>query len=134
MSKDVKFLAAVGGIGDLNPPRKVGSVQGSADAPGLLAQIPNVDIQYFQDDAMLTASMTLARMSKDDPSLVVVMPPFKPDPWAIGVRHNDSKWRLAIQDAVVDAWADGTTVKLHQEHIGTPVNFTVPVWPDYYAK
>jgi polar amino acid transport system substrate-binding protein len=134
-------------VDDLKPPRKVGSVQGSADAPGLLAQIPNADIQYFQEfpqvllalkrkriDAMLTASVTLAQMSKGDPDLVVVMPPFKPDPWAIGVRYNDSKWRLAIQEAIMDAWADGTIARLHKVYIGTPVNFSVPVWPDYYQK
>jgi polar amino acid transport system substrate-binding protein len=139
--------SGIRGIEDLVPPRKVGGVQGSADGPGLLVQVPKADIQYFQEfpqvflalkqkrvDAMLTASVTLAQMSKGDPDLVVVMPPFKPDPWAIGVRHNDSKWRLAIEEAVMDAWSDGTIAKLHQEHIGTPVNFTLPVWPDYYQK
>ena len=143
----VRKDSGIRGIEDLLPPRKVGGVQGSADGPGLLVQVPKADIQYFQEfpqvflalkqkrvDAMLTASVTLAQLSKGDPDLVVVMPPFKPDPWAIGVRHNDSKWRLAIEEAVMDAWADGTIAKLHQEHIGTPVNFTLPVWPDYYQK
>ena len=134
-------------VADLAPPRKIGSVQGSADAPGLLAQLPNADVQYFQEfpevfvalkqkkiDAMLTASVTLAEFSKNDSDLVVVMPPFKPDPWAIGVRQNDSKWRLFVEEAIMDASADGTIARLHQQYIGTPINFTVPVWPDYVQK
>ena len=134
-------------VDDLAPPRKVGSVQGSADAPGLLARLPTADIRYFQEfpqvlialkqkriDAMLTASVTLAQMSKGDPDLVVVMPPFKPDPWAVGVRQNDSKWRLAIEEAIMDASKDGTIARLHQGYIGTPINFEIPVWPDYYQK
>jgi polar amino acid transport system substrate-binding protein len=139
--------SGIRGIEDLVPPLKVGSVQGSADAPGLLAQQPKADIQYFQEfpqvflalkqkriDAMLTASVTLAQMSKGDPDLVVIMPPFKPDPWAIAVRHNDSKWRLALEEILMDAWIDGTIARLHQEHIGMPVNFRIAVWPDYYQK
>lgn len=127
--------------------KKVSSVQGSNDAPGLAQAQPKADIVYFQEfpeafmalkqdrvDAMVTASITLMKLKKDEPDMTVIMPPFKPDPWAIGVRQDDSKWRLFVEEAIMDAWVDGTIAKLHEKYIESPVGFELSVWPDYFAK
>ena len=36
----------------------------------------------------------------------------------IAVRPNDSKWRDAINLALIAMWDDGTWHKLHQKHFG----------------
>lgn len=135
--------SGIRGIEDVAAPRKVGGVQGSAGAQGLLSVQPKADIQYFQElppvlialkhkrvNAMVGSSVILLQMSKNEPDLVVLTPPFKSDPWTIGVRYNDSKWRLALEAAIMEAWTDGTIAALHKTHLGVPVNFRIPVWPD----
>lgn len=127
--------------------KKVGTTQGSNDANGVKAFQPKAELVYFQEypqaflalkqgriDAMSTTDLTLAAFAKQDPSFVVIGPPFKPDPWVMGVRHNDSKWRLFLDEAIMDAWADGTIAKLYEKHMGGPINFKLSVWPDYYSK
>lgn len=127
--------------------KKVGTVQGSQDANGVTAFQPKAELVFFQEypqaflalkqnriDAMSTTDLTLAAFAKEDPTYVVIQPPFKPDPWVLGVRHNDSKWRLFLEEAIMDAWQDGTIAKLYEKYMGGTINFTLPVWPDYYSK
>ena len=127
--------------------KNVGTTQGSNDANGIMAFQPKAKLVYFQEypqaflalkqgkiDAMSTTDLTLASFAKQDPTLVVIGPPFKPDPWVIGVRQNDSKWRLFLDEAIMDAWSDGTIAKLYEKHMGGTINFKLPLWPDYYAK
>lgn len=143
----VKKDSGIKGIADLAAPRKVGTVQGSQDANGVLAFQPKAELVYYQEypqaflalkqgriDAMSTTDLTLRAFAKDDPSFVVIEPPFKPDPWVLGVRHNDSKWRLFLEEAIMDAWADGTIAQLYEKHMGGKINFTLSVWPDYFNK
>ena len=127
--------------------KKVGTTQGSNDPNGVKAFQPKAEIVYFQEypqaflalkqgkiDAMSTTDLTLAAFAKQAPSFVVIVPPFKPDPWVIGVRQNDSKWRLFLDETIMDAWADGTIAKLHEKFVGSPVTFKVELWPDYPQK
>jgi polar amino acid transport system substrate-binding protein len=127
--------------------KKVGTTQGSNDANGIKAFAPKAELVYFQEypqaflalkqgriDAMSTTDLTLASFAKEDPSFVVIGPPFKPDPWVIGVRQNDSKWRLFLDETIMDAWADGTIAKLYEKHMGGKINFQLFLWPDYYSK
>ena len=131
-------------VGDLAG-RKVGTVQGSADGPSLLAFQPKAELVFFQEqaqayqalkqrriDAMSTSNILLEQMSKGEAAMVVLDKPFKPDPLAFAVRHNDSKWRLFLEEAIMDAWQDGTIAKLQEKYVGTPIGFTMKVWPDYY--
>jgi len=127
--------------------KKIGTVQGSQDALGVTAFQPKADLVYFQEyplaflalqqgriDAMSTTDLTLDAFAKKDPAFVVIGPPFKPDPWVLGVRQNDSKWRLFLDEAIMDAWQDGTIAKLYEKNMGGKINYTLPVWPDYYSK
>jgi hypothetical protein len=52
----------------------------------------------------------------------------------IGVRQNDSKWRLFLDETIMDAWVDGTIAKLYEKHMGGQINFKLSLWPDYYSK
>ena len=82
--------------------KKIGTTQGSQDALGVQAFQPKAELVYFQEypqaflalkqgriDAMSTTDLTLNALSKGDPNFEVIQPPFKPDPWVLGVRHND---------------------------------------------
>ncbi|MBJ3777106.1 transporter substrate-binding domain-containing protein [Acuticoccus mangrovi] len=136
----INSIADVGG-------KKVGTVQGSNDAKGVLAFQPDAELVYFQEypqallalkqgriDAMSTTDLTLRKFADADDSLVLVGPPFKPDPWVLGVRHDDSEWRLFLQKTIMDAWSDGTIRDLYAKHMGGTINFEIPVWPEYYSK
>jgi polar amino acid transport system substrate-binding protein len=142
----VRKDSGVKGIADMAG-KKVGTTQGSQDPLGVLAFQPKAEIVYFQEypqawlalkqgriDAMSTTDLTLSAFAKEDPNFVVIEPPFKPDPWVIGVRQNDSKWRLFLEESIMDAWHDGTIQKLYEKNMGGKINFTLPVWPDYYSK
>ena len=142
----VRKDSGIKGIADMAG-KKVGTVQGSADAAGVLAFQPKAELVYFQEypqaflalqqgriDAMSTTDLTLNAFAKKDPNFVVIGPPFKPDPWVMGVRQNDSKWRLFLEEAIMDAWHDGTIAKLYEKDMGGKINFVLPVWPDYYSK
>lgn len=85
-------------------------------------------------DALTAGTITLLQFAKNSPELEVLSPPFSPDPSAIGVRYNDSKWRLAIAEIVMDAWVDGAIAKLHEKFVGSPVTFKVELWPDHPQK
>lgn len=132
---------------DLAAPRKTAVVQGAANGPQLLAVQPKAEFVTFQEypqaylalkqkrvDAMVGGTVTLLTLSKSDPELRVSSAPYSADPEAIGVRYNDSKWRLFIEEAVMDAWADGTIARLHQKYVGVPPTFTIELWPDYGPK
>lgn len=134
-------------VKDVAAPRKTGAAQGSANAAQVLALQPKADIVYFQEypqgflalkqkrvDSLTAGTITLLQLAKNSPELEVLSPPFNPDPSAIGVRYNDSKWRLAIEEIIMDAWADGTIAKLHEKFVGSPVTFKVELWPDYPQK
>jgi len=142
----VKKGSGITGIQDMAG-KKIATVQGSQDAKGVEAFQPDAELVYFQEypqaflalqqgrvDAMSTTDLTLNAFAERDPSFEVIGPPFKPDPWVMGVRHDDSKWRLFLQEAIMDAWADGTIAKLYEKHMGGKINFTLPVWPDYYSN
>jgi len=142
----VKKDSGIKGVDDLAG-KKVGTTQGSNDANGVKAFAPKAELVYFQEypqaflalkqgriDAMSTTDLTLGSFAKQDPAFVVLVPPFKPDPWVIGVRQNDSKWRLFLEEAIMDAWSDGTITKLYEKHMGGPITFKLSLWPDYYGK
>ena len=48
----------------------------------------------------------------------------------LGMRPNNSKWRNAINFALVDMWKDGTYVKLYREFFGTDPDpkFQIYTW------
>jgi polar amino acid transport system substrate-binding protein len=139
--------SGVNSAADLAAPRKTGAVQGAANGPQLLAIQPKATLVTFQEypqafvalkqrrvDAMVGGTVTLLQMAKGDTALEVLTPPYSADPEAIGVRYNDSKWRLFLEEAVMDAWADGSLAKMHEKVVGVPPTFTVELWPDYVQR
>lgn len=132
---------------DLAAPRKTGTAQGSNDGLALVAVQPKAELVVFQEwplawlalkqgrvDAISTADIMLAAFAKGDPDFAIVGPFIKTDPWAVGVRHNDSKWRLFLDQTIMEAWVDGTIAAIHKKYIGDEVNFDLYVWPEYGMK
>jgi len=138
-------------VADLAAPKTTAVTQGSADGPGFLAFQPNGKLVYFQEhpqavlalvqgrvDAVTTTDITLRRLAHGHPSLAVIEPPFKPDPWVIGVRQNDSKWRLFIDDTLMQMWVSGEYEKIFKADFGFPVPADIrqlwhtELWPNFF--
>lgn len=128
---------------DLAAPKRTGMVQGSADGPRLMSYQPDANLVYFQEwpqavlalkqgqvDAVYTTDVTLATFAKKDPDLVIVGRNESPDPYMIGVRQNDSKWRLFLETTIMEAWSDGTLEKIYLNYL-PEVTFTLQTWPEY---
>ena len=76
-------------------------------------------------NAVTTEVLTLQQFAKNDPELEVIEPPYKPDPAAIGLRQNDSKWRLFLDQTIMEMWKDGEYQRSHEKNLGVPVAFTI---------
>lgn len=139
----VRKDSGITSIADLESPRKTGSTQGSADAIAFLKLQPKGEVVYFQEhtmavlalkinklDAVTTTDVTLHRLNKGDQNYVVIQPTYDPDPWHLGVRHNDSKWRLFLDTTLMEMYANGTLAKLHEKHFVSPISYKIDVWPD----
>ena len=128
---------------DLAAPRKTGMVQGSADGPRLQRIQPNVELVYFQEwplaalalkqgsvDAIYTADVTLGMIAKDDPTLEIVGRDDALDPFMLGLRQNDSKWRLFLEETIQRGWADGTLKAIYAKYL-PDVTFELLLWPEF---
>ena len=83
------------------------------DKPQAVLSVIQGRAAAYVDDAA-----PLYLFAKQDSSLTVVGDASIPAPMGIAVRPNDSKWRDAINFALIDMWADGTYHKLYREHFG----------------
>lgn len=133
-------------LADLAAPKVVAGVQGSNDMKNFLRLQPKGTAIYFQEhpqaglavlkgkaDATITTIETLeAFASKHPDELEVIYPPFLPDPWVMGLRPNDTKWRALLEQSIMDATMDGSLVKWAKEHTGQDITFKPFVFPDYY--
>lgn len=134
-------------VKDLAAPRKTGTTQGSFDGVKVLEAQPKAELVYYQEwalawlalkqgriDAISTADTSLKIFAKDDPNFVIVGPPISSDPWAMGVRHNDSKWRLFLDQTIMQAWSDGTIAKIYDKYVGGEPPYSLFVWTEYEKK
>ena len=133
-------------VADLAEPKVVAGVQGSMDMTNFLRLQPKGKVIYFQEhpqaglavlngkaDATITNLETLeAFASKNPQQLEVVYPPFLPDPWVMGMRHNDSKWRNFLEECIMDATKDGSLAKWVEKHTGQKMVYKPFVYPEYY--
>ncbi|MBJ3777097.1 transporter substrate-binding domain-containing protein [Acuticoccus mangrovi] len=126
---------------------KVGTVQGSLDGDQLVKRQPTAELVYFQEypnavlalqsgrvDAVTTSYSVLAKFAAQDDNLVVMPKTFRPDPFVMIIRQDDSKWRLALEDIIMSAMDDGTLKKIHEKYIGGALTVEPDMWADYYKK
>lgn len=107
--------------------------QGTPWGPKLEEQQPAAEHLVFQDkpqavlallqgkaDAYVDDAAPLAIFAQQhEGKLKVVGEASRPLPMGVAVRQNDSKWRLAIDLALIAMWEDGTWEELHHQHFGT---------------
>lgn len=113
--------------------KTVAFTQGTPWADKLKAEQPQAKHLVFQDkpqavisllqgraDAYVDDAAPLAIFAKQHPGkLKVVGEASRPLPMGVAVRPNDSKWRDAVNLALIAMWEDGTWAKLYQKHLET---------------
>ena len=51
------------------------------------------------------------------------------EPYGMGVRHNDSKWRNAVNEAFLDIWDARRYHELYKKWFGQEPEFEIPWYP-----
>lgn len=128
-------------IKDYGPPKKVATTQGSLFVDYVKELVPNVNFVIFQEypdavaallnhkvDAVATNHFSAVAFAKRYPQLVVGNDYFK-DPWAIGIRQDDTKWRNFLNFTMQEMWKSGTYQKLYAKYFGEPPAFHM--WSEY---
>jgi polar amino acid transport system substrate-binding protein len=139
----VRKGSGIKGIQDLAAPKKTGMAQGSGDIQIFKAYQPKAQIVTYQEwpiaamaladgrvDAIATSDPTLRGIAKSNPSLEIVGEPYYYETYCMGVRQNDSKWRLFLDETIGEAWADGTLARLYTKYFGTKIP-ELPVWAEF---
>jgi polar amino acid transport system substrate-binding protein len=120
----------------------VAFTQGTPWGDKVKAEQPNSTPLVFQDkpQAVLAVVQGKAAAYVDDAAplfifaqqqkeLEAVGEPTKPAPMGLAVRPNDSKWRDAVNFALIDMWEDGTYKKLYQQFFGTDPDPSFIIYP-----
>lgn len=128
-------------IRDYGPPKKIATTQGSLFIKLVKDQLPNADLVLFQEypdavvallnhkvNAIAINRSVAGTFVKANPQLDI-SEPFFHDPWAIGVRENDSDWRDFISWELQKMWANGTYKKVFERHFGAKPTFSM--WSQY---
>jgi polar amino acid transport system substrate-binding protein len=142
----VRKGSGINGVDDLAG-KYCGVVQGTPLGSMFLAIQPKGKTKVYQEyplavlalkqkkvDAVATDDLILYGLAKGNPDLEVVGQfPQPPSEMGIAVRENDSKWRDAINFALIALWEDGDTYKkIFNEHFGSdPPKLFVPLIPSW---
>ena len=122
--------------------RKVGTVQGGNAGPNLLKVQPKAQLVEFQEqtesllalkqkkvDAMVTDDVLVQWIAKNNPDLVIVGKLYTVEPYGMGVRQNDSKWRTAVNHAFLDVWDSRRYHEIYKKWFGQLPDFEIPWYP-----
>jgi polar amino acid transport system substrate-binding protein len=138
----VKKGSGIKGYADLGG-KTVAYTQGTPWGEKLMKEQPQAKALVFQDKpqavqavlqgkaaAYIDDAAPLLLFAKDRPDLEAVGDASIPGAMGLGMRPNDSKWRNAINFALIDMWKDGTYVKLYREFFGTDPDpkFQIYTW------
>lgn len=93
------------------------------DKPQAVLSVMQGKAQAYVDDAA-----PLFVFAKQNDALEAVGEPSKAQPMGIAVRPNDSKWRDAINFALIDMWDDGTYAKLYKQFFGVEPDPTFVIY------
>ncbi|MBI3024810.1 MAG: transporter substrate-binding domain-containing protein [Candidatus Tectomicrobia bacterium] len=122
--------------------KRVGSVQGGNAGPNLLKVQPKATIVQFQEhtetllalkqkkvDALVTDDVLIQWMAKNNPDLAIVGKLYTVEPYGMGVRENDSKWRDAVNEALLDLWDSRKYHEIYRKWFGQDPEFEIPWYP-----
>jgi polar amino acid transport system substrate-binding protein len=122
--------------------KRVGAVQGGNAGPNLLKVQPKAEIVSFQEhtetllalkqkkvDALVTDDVLIQWMAKNNPDLTIVGKLYTVEPYGMGVRQNDSKWRNAINQAFLEVWDSRRYHEIYHKWFGQAPEFEIPWYP-----
>lgn len=122
--------------------KTVAAVQGATSGLKLITLAPQAKLQLFDEypaalkalergmvDALTTDRSYCVAAAADNPDLEVAGPAFTVEPYGIGVRENDSKWRDAINLVLMQMELDGTYEKLFKKYFPLAPGFRIEVLP-----
>ena len=113
--------------------KNVCSVEGSTPAENIATNYPDANLSLFgaytdcleplrngQVDVVTTDNVILAGYVADsDGEFMVVGEPFTEEPYGIGVGHDDTEFRMWINDVLEEIFADGRWLEAWQATAGT---------------
>lgn len=128
--------------------KAVATAQGSTSEANIKRAQPKARVVTFQEypqaflalqqgkvQAVTTDSTILLGLKAGHSDYQIVGKAFSSEPYAIGVRENDSKWRDAINFALMDMWRDGTYRKVYEKWFGEgskyelATEWEIELWP-----
>ncbi len=132
--------------------KKVGSVKGSTSEKNILMVQPAAEVISFEGYpeaflalkqgkvvAVTTDSVILVGLKGSDPDpakWTVAGDFFSSEPYAIGMRENDSKWRDFINFTLMKMWKDGKWEENYNKWLGPDTKYFLPqtdwkmeIWP-----
>lgn len=122
--------------------KRVGAVQGGNAGPNLLKVQPQAIIVSFQEhtetllalkqkkvDALVTDDVLIQWMAKENPDLMIVGKLYTVEPYGMGMRENDSRWRDAINNAILELWDSRTYHEIYKKWFGQEPEFEIPWFP-----
>ncbi len=80
--------------------------------------------------ALTTDNTYCMIQAKKDPELEVVGGLFSQEPYGLGIRQNDSKWRDWVNFTLQEMWKDGSYKRAYKKIFGTDPDFQMEIWPD----
>ncbi|MEW6375411.1 MAG: transporter substrate-binding domain-containing protein [Thermodesulfobacteriota bacterium] len=80
--------------------------------------------------ALTTDNTYCITQARKNPELEVVGGLFSQEPYGLGVRENDSKWRDWVNFTLQEMWKDGSYKRIFRKIFGTNPDFQIEVWPD----
>lgn len=138
----VKKGSGIKGYADLAG-KTVAYTQGTPWGDKLKKEQPKAKALVFQDKpqavqavlqgkavAYIDDAAPLFLFAKQHPELEAVGNASIPGAMGLAVRQNDSKWRNAINFALIDMWKDGTYLKLYRKYFGSDPDpsFQIYTW------
>ena len=120
---------------DYAPPKTIATTQGSLFVDLVEAELPNAEFLLLQEypdtivallngkaDAVATNRFNAVAVLERQPDLMVGNDYFA-DPWAIGVRQNDSPWRDFLNITMQEMWQSGKFQELYANWFGAEPNW-----------
>jgi polar amino acid transport system substrate-binding protein len=120
----------------------VAAVQGGNAGPNLLKVQPKAVLVQFQEqteallalkqkkvDAVVSDDVLNPWWVKNNSDLMLVGKLYTIEPYGMGVRQNDSRWRNAINQALMEIWDSGRYHEIHFKWFGQKPEFDIPWYP-----
>jgi polar amino acid transport system substrate-binding protein len=122
--------------------KQVAAVQGGNAGPNLIKVQPKAILVQFQEqteallalkqkkvDAVVSDDVLNQWWVRNNPELTLVGKLYTIEPYGMGVRQNDSRWRNAINQALMEIWDTGRYHEIHHKWFGQKPEFEIPWYP-----